>query len=81
MAKSKGKRSNKEKDMSAKKGKSKESDEAAALVRVQELKNIRTTYNTLCKRFLSEPLPTIVKKMDKCVQSSEDIDKVAYMFF
>ncbi|KAJ3414912.1 hypothetical protein HDV05_005861 [Chytridiales sp. JEL 0842] len=59
----------------AKAAKAKEEEEAAAQLRLQELKLMRTNYTNKCKQFISEPLPALIKRLDKAVQSGEDADK------
>ena len=63
--------------MSAKKGKvSKEDEEAMAAAKTLELKQIKTNYANYCKKYITEPLPLIAKRIEKAVQGLEDIDKV-----
>ncbi|KAJ3129514.1 hypothetical protein HK101_005217, partial [Irineochytrium annulatum] len=61
--------------MSAKKAKAKEAEEAAALFRAQELKGLRTNYQNNCKKFIAEPVPAVAKRLDRSVQTMEDMDK------
>ncbi|KAJ3275314.1 hypothetical protein HK104_003915, partial [Borealophlyctis nickersoniae] len=63
------------KGASAKKKKEAE-QEAANLLRQQELKQLRISYANHCKHFIAEPIPAIVKRIDKAVSALEDIDKV-----
>jgi hypothetical protein len=67
------------KKMSAKKAKAKEEEEAAAQLRLQELKFVRMNYANQCKKFISEPLPAIVKRLDKAIQGAEEADKVCHI--
>ncbi|KAJ3211835.1 RNA-DNA hybrid ribonuclease [Dinochytrium kinnereticum] len=62
--------------MSAKKAKAKEAEEAAAQIKLQELKALRTSYAFNCKRFITEPLPMLSKRIDKSIQTSEELDKI-----
>ncbi|KAJ3095665.1 Mitochondrial import inner membrane translocase subunit Tim17-A [Phlyctochytrium bullatum] len=62
--------------MSAKKAKAKEAEEAAAQIKLQELKALRTAYAANCKKFITEPIATLAKKIDKSIQGAEELDKV-----
>ncbi|KAJ3107612.1 NACHT, LRR and PYD domains-containing protein 5 [Phlyctochytrium planicorne] len=66
----------KKKKMSAKKAKKKEDEEAANQQRSQELKGLRTSYANSCKKFITDPLPPLAKRLDKSVQTFEDLDKI-----
>ncbi|KAJ3035826.1 RNA-DNA hybrid ribonuclease [Rhizophlyctis rosea] len=50
--------------------------EAAAQLRITELKALRISYGNNCKHFITEPIPAVVKRIDKAVTEKEDIDKV-----
>ncbi|KAJ3210535.1 NACHT, LRR and PYD domains-containing protein 4 [Entophlyctis luteolus] len=62
--------------MSAKKGKNKENEEELALQKVAALKKLKADYPVQCKKFITEPLSAVVKKIDKGLQSTEEIDKI-----
>ncbi|KAJ3053783.1 hypothetical protein HK097_003421, partial [Rhizophlyctis rosea] len=59
---------------SAKKKKEAES-EAASLLKVAEVKGLRVSYANNCKHFITEPIGSVVKRIDKAVGEKEDIDK------
>ncbi|KAI9199602.1 uncharacterized protein BJ171DRAFT_601749 [Polychytrium aggregatum] len=50
--------------------------EAQNLIKLQELKRLRKIYGNQCKRFVSEPLPAVSRKLDKGVSTLESVDKI-----
>ncbi|KAJ1560384.1 hypothetical protein HK405_007290 [Cladochytrium tenue] len=57
-------------------GTSAEGDLAAAQARLQDLRRLRAAYVAQCKRFVVEPLPVVLRRIDKALQAVEDIDKL-----
>ncbi|KAJ3409608.1 hypothetical protein CcCBS67573_g01773 [Chytriomyces confervae] len=72
----KKKKGGKDGKMSAKKKKGQEVDEEATKLRKETLNRIKASYPIHCKKFLTEPIPSVVKRIDKSIQALEDIDKV-----
>ncbi|KAJ3063613.1 NACHT, LRR and PYD domains-containing protein 12 [Podochytrium sp. JEL0797] len=61
--------------MSAKKGKAKENDEEVAALRAAALKKIKVDYPLHCKRYITEPIQLVTKRIDKAITALEDLDK------
>ncbi|KAI8613219.1 hypothetical protein BC830DRAFT_1170440 [Chytriomyces sp. MP71] len=63
--------------MSAKKKKgSAENEEEVLTLRKANLSKVKAAYPLQCKKFISEPIQSVVKRIDKAVASIEDIDKI-----
>ncbi|KAI9341495.1 hypothetical protein BDR26DRAFT_1007191 [Obelidium mucronatum] len=71
-----GKNKKKGGKMSAKKGKAKENEEEVAALKAAAVKKVKADYPIQCKKFISEPLQLVVKRIDKAIQAMEDIDKI-----
>ncbi|KAJ3292883.1 hypothetical protein HDU79_000981 [Rhizoclosmatium sp. JEL0117] len=75
-AKASGGKNKKKGKMSAKKGKAKESEEELLALKAAALKKLKADYPIQCKKFISEPIPAVIKRIDKSITAMEDIDKV-----
>ncbi|ORY41271.1 hypothetical protein BCR33DRAFT_718917 [Rhizoclosmatium globosum] len=57
--------------MSAKKGKAKESEEELLALKAAALKKLKADYPIQCKKFISEPIPAVIKRIDKSITAME----------
>jgi hypothetical protein len=72
--KKKGSGKKKKGDMSAKK--KKDIDELGMQLLQHSLRSLREDYQSNCKHFITEPIPSLTKTIDRACSSLEHVDKI-----